>query len=76
LELKRFLRGRLESAGAALLLATHALDIVEHYADRAALLIDGRLIREWRRAEIEAVRAGGSGFEQVLADAVALGRPA
>lgn len=73
LELKRFLRGRLESAGAALLLATHALDIVEHYADRAALLIDGRLIREWRRAEIEAVRAGGSGFEQVLADAVALG---
>jgi ABC-2 type transport system ATP-binding protein len=76
LVLKRFLRARLVSAGAGLVLATHALDIVEHYADRAALLIDGRLIREWRKPEIEAVRAGGLGFEQVLADAVAPGGPA
>jgi ABC-2 type transport system ATP-binding protein len=73
LVLKRFLRARLASAGTALLLATHALDIVEHHADRAALLIEGRLIREWRKSEIDAVRAGGIGFEAVLADAVAPG---
>jgi ABC-type Mn2+/Zn2+ transport system ATPase subunit len=42
---KRHLRHRLEGYGAALLLATHSLDIVEHYADRAALLM-GSLWRE------------------------------
>ena len=37
------LRARIARRGAALLLATHSLDIVEHYADRAAVLIDGNL---------------------------------
>ena len=44
LVVKRHLRARLHQ-GAALLLATHALDIVEHHADRAGVLIDGRLRR-------------------------------
>jgi hypothetical protein len=52
LVVKRHLRYRIEHCGAAVLMATHALDIVEHYADRAGLLIDGRLQREWQEEEI------------------------
>jgi len=68
--LKRHLRRRLETQGAALLLATHALDIVEHYADRAGLLIDGRLIREWQKEAIESLRANGGGFDAALAETI------
>jgi ABC-2 type transport system ATP-binding protein len=68
--LKRYLSSRLETHGAALLLATHALDIVEHYADRAGLLIDGRLIREWQKEEIESLRANGGGFDAALAETI------
>jgi ABC-2 type transport system ATP-binding protein len=69
LVLKRHLRHRLEQ-GAALLLATHALDIVEHYADRAALLIEGRLAKEWQKQDLAAIRATGQGFDSALAQAV------
>ncbi len=71
LVLKRHLRNRLEQRGATLLLATHALDIVERHADRAALLIDGRLAMEWQSGELAAIRAAGSGFDAALAQAVA-----
>jgi ABC-2 type transport system ATP-binding protein len=37
LVLKRHLRSRLQDRGASLLLATHALDIVEHYADHYSM---------------------------------------
>ena len=43
LVLKRHLRWRLKERGATLVLATHALDIIEHYADHAALLLEGYL---------------------------------
>ena len=53
-----------------MLLATHSLDIVEHYADKAALLIDGRIVREWTDAEIASLRAqGANAFEAALASA-------
>jgi ABC-2 type transport system ATP-binding protein len=68
--LKRHLRTRLEHRGAALLLATHALDIVEHYADRAGLLIDGRLTREWQKEEINRLRASGREFDTALAETI------
>jgi ABC-2 type transport system ATP-binding protein len=67
---KRHLRTRLER-GAALLLATHALDIVEHHADRAGVLIDGRLQREWQKAEIADMRRNGQDFETSLAQTLA-----
>jgi ABC-2 type transport system ATP-binding protein len=66
LVLKRHLRARLRESGASLLLATHALDIVERHADRAALLLDGTLRREWDRSEIGSCAADG-GFEAALA---------
>jgi ABC-2 type transport system ATP-binding protein len=70
LVVKRHLRERLQQRGAALLLATHSLDIVEHYADRAAVLIDGRLKREWQKSEIVELRANGQNFESSLAQTI------
>jgi ABC-2 type transport system ATP-binding protein len=67
LVVKRHLRTRLEQSGAAVLLATHALDIVEHYADRAGLLLDGRLKRVWQKKEILELRTSGRGFDAALA---------
>jgi ABC-2 type transport system ATP-binding protein len=68
LVLKRHLRWRLKDRGAALVLATHALDIVEHYADHAGLLLDGVLTREWTKSDIEELRSDGRGFDTALAD--------
>jgi ABC-2 type transport system ATP-binding protein len=67
LVLKRHLRWRLEERGATLVMATHALDIVEHYADHAGLLLDGVLAREWTKSEIEELRMTGRGFDSALA---------
>jgi ABC-type glutathione transport system ATPase component len=58
----------LRAGRCALLLATHSLDIVEHHADRAALLLDGRIAREWSREQIVALRRqGANAFEEALA---------
>ncbi len=70
LVLKRHLRARIERRGGALLLATHSLDIVEHYADRAAVLIDGKLKHEWTRGELQRLRANGADFEAALTVAI------
>jgi len=71
LVVKRHLRARLERQGAALLLATHALDIVEHHADRTGLLFDGRLRHEWSKPEISALRQRGLGLDEAMAAALA-----
>ncbi|HKE96923.1 MAG TPA: ABC transporter ATP-binding protein [Povalibacter sp.] len=69
--LKRHLRERLQRGRCAVLLATHSLDIVEHYADRAALLLEGRLVHEWQGSEIRsATRAGGNRLEEMIAGAM------
>jgi ABC-2 type transport system ATP-binding protein len=68
LVLKRHLRRRLDERGATVLLATHALDIVEHHADHAGLLQDGSIRREWTKPAIEAIRSSGRNFEAALAD--------
>jgi ABC-2 type transport system ATP-binding protein len=68
LALKRHLRTRLETRGATVLLATHALDIVEHHADRAGLLMEGHIVRDWSQPEIEAIRHSGRDFESALAE--------
>jgi len=65
---KRHLQQRLAANRCSVLLATHSLDIVEHYADKAALLLDGRIMREWSDSEIAAVREQGADrFEELLA---------
>jgi ABC-2 type transport system ATP-binding protein len=68
LVLKRHLRERVSEGRCGVLLATHALDIVERYADRAALLLDGRVAHEWRREEIAAFASSSAGgFETAIA---------
>lgn len=68
--LKRHLRGRIERRGAAVLLATHSLDILEHYADRAAILIDGKLKHVWSKDELQRLRTAQIDFEAALAAAI------
>jgi ABC-2 type transport system ATP-binding protein len=68
LALKHFLRDRVSQGMCSVLLATHALDIVERYADRAALLLNGGIAREWRKEELAALRTKSEeGFEAALA---------
>jgi ABC-2 type transport system ATP-binding protein len=70
LVLKRYLRARIQRCGGAVLLATHSLDIVEHYADRAAILIDGKLKHEWTKEELQRLRESHDDFEAALAEAI------
>jgi ABC-2 type transport system ATP-binding protein len=65
--LKRHLRARLSGRGATLLLATHSLDIVEHHADRAGILVDGRLRRIWQPEDLAHLRSTGQRFDDALA---------
>ena len=70
LVLKRHLRSRVSAQRCGVLLATHALDVVERYSDRAALLLNGRIAREWASEELAALRAApGEGLEVALAAA-------
>jgi ABC-2 type transport system ATP-binding protein len=70
LVLKRHLRDRIERRRGALLLATHSIDIVEHYADCAGVLIDGKLKHVWTRDELQRLRANHGDFEVALAAAI------
>ena len=70
LTLKRHLRQRLVAGSCGVLLATHSLDIVEHYADSAALLLDGRIAQRWRADDIERLKSSGAeALESALAAA-------
>ena len=71
LALKRHLRERIQGGRCSVLLATHGLDVVERYADRAALLLDGRLVHEWQAEEIAALRDSPQGLEGAMAEAAA-----
>ncbi len=73
LTLKRHLRERLAADRCGVLLATHSLDIVEHYADSAVLLLEGRVAKHWGAADIERLKtAGADGLEAALAAASAV----
>lgn len=69
LVLKQYLRARVSSGGCAVLLATHSLDLVERYSDRAALLLEGRIARQWDKEGLEALRTSAEGLEAALAAA-------
>ena len=68
------LRARVDSGRCSVVLATHALDIVERYADRAVLLYEGRLLRGWNADDLARLRAmPGDGLEAELALAMQAG---
>ncbi len=66
--LKQHLRGLVEARRASVLLATHALDVVERYADRAVLMLSGSIVKVWNAGDISAFRDSGS-LEEVIAAA-------
>ncbi len=71
--LKRHLRERVSAGRCSVLLATHALDIVERFADRAALLLEGRIVHEWTRATMSTLRTlSEEGFEAAVAATASL----
>ncbi|UXI67978.1 ABC transporter ATP-binding protein [Tahibacter amnicola] len=58
--------------GTAVLLATHALEVAERFISRAVLLIDGRLVRQWDTATLDAIRHDpDASLEQVMVEALA-----
>ena len=59
-ELKRQLRARVD-AGAAVLLATHGLEVAERLLDRAVLLLDGRIVADWNRDDLARFRSDPEG---------------
>ena len=66
--LKRHLRERVDAGRCGVLLATHALDIAEHWADRVVLLHEGRIAYTWNRDALLALRAASTGsLEAALA---------
>jgi len=69
--LKRHLRNLVETRGASVLLATHSLDVVEHYADRAALMLAGRIVKVWSAEDIRALQESGGNLEEAVSDTAA-----
>jgi ABC-2 type transport system ATP-binding protein len=70
LVLKQELHQRVAAGRCAVVLATHALDIVLHYASRAGLLLDGKLATTWSKEQIEVMRrVGPEAIEIALAEA-------
>lgn len=67
LRLKRHLRACVDTGRCGVVLATHALDIAEHWADRVVLLHEGRLVHEWTRGDLAQLRAADGGLEAALA---------
>jgi len=54
----------------SVLLATHSLDIAEHYATRVVLLMDGHVRRSWDAAELAAMRENPEhSLEKAMAEA-------
>lgn len=67
-EFKHALRERAD-AGAAVVLATHGLDVAERLLDRAVLLLDGRIAADWGRRQLDEFRADpAGGLEHAVAE--------
>lgn len=65
--LKTELRHRAD-AGAAVLLATHGLEVAERFLDRAVLLLDGVIAADWNRADLIRLRNEGDGLEAAVVE--------
>lgn len=66
--LKQILREATD-AGAAVLLATHGLEVAERFLDRAVLLLDGRISADWDAAALAEMRADrGGGLEHAVVE--------
>jgi ABC-2 type transport system ATP-binding protein len=68
LALEQYIRRRVDGRACGVLLATHGLDVAEHYSDRAVLLLNGRIVHTWSHDELRALRESEQQFEAVLAE--------
>jgi ABC-2 type transport system ATP-binding protein len=68
--LKQELATRVEQGRCAVVLATHALDIVLGHADRAGLLLEGELAKIWDAPALSEMRAGTANALEVALAAV------
>lgn len=67
--LKQHLQGLTSECGAAVLLATHALEVAERFITRAELLLEGRIVRSWDEAALVAIRHDPArSLEQVMVE--------
>lgn len=73
LALKKHLRSRLQSGRTSIILATHALDVIERFATRAVLLLDGRIVQDWSAADIARLSGCEDGLEAAFAAATRRG---
>jgi ABC-2 type transport system ATP-binding protein len=72
---KRDLQDRVANRHCAVLLATHALDLVMRYSTRAALLLDGVITKAWDNEELDFLRSRGDDvLESELASAAGVQR--
>lgn len=70
LAFKQHLVSLVADAGVSVLLATHSLDVVERYATRALLLLEGRLRHAWDANELAQLRKHPErSLEQAMAEA-------
>lgn len=67
--LRQHLRRRVDEGRAAVVLATHSLDIVARYADCVALMLSGRIVRAWSSPELAAGGRDADSLEALLASA-------
>lgn len=75
--LKRHLRERADQRRTGVLLATHALDIGTHWADRVILLHEGHILKTWNRDELDHLREEREGgLEAAMATCIDLGQTA
>lgn len=70
--LKQHLQALARDRGAAVLLATHSLEVAERFINRALLLADGRLHCSWGRDELDEIRRHPArSLEQAMVQALA-----
>ena len=69
--LKRHIHDLVAARRASVLLATHSLDVVERYADRAVLLLSGRIAHVWNAVELSSLRSSGENLEEAISVASA-----
>lgn len=68
LQLRTYLRDRVERDGLTILLVTHSLDVVVRCCDEVVLLDSGRLVRRWPLSDFHG-EGGLAALEIALADA-------
>lgn len=70
-ELREFLVARTTSGEAAVVLSTHSISLAERHINRALLMLDGRIVRDWHGDALRDLREPtGTGLEMAMIEAI------